>query len=83
MRSRIKGLFMADTSPGKASHPYQLADPSPWSILVAFSVLVTAVGAVLAMHHCGSLPFLMGIGFFVAGLVGWLFLFVSIYWWGS
>jgi len=74
---------MVDTNTHKASHPYQLVDPSPWPILVAFAVLVTAVGAVLAMHHYGSLPFLIGIALLVTGLVEWLFLFVSIYWWGS
>jgi len=53
-------------------HPYHLVDPSPWPVLAAFSTLVLAVGAILAMHQGQYVMLLVG----AAALV-----FISALWW--
>jgi cytochrome c oxidase subunit 3 len=45
----------------KQLHPYHLVDPSPWPLLVSVSVLVTMIGAVLAMHSIEKWTFIIGV----------------------
>ncbi len=47
----------------KQEHPYHLVELSPWPILMAFSLLIVAFGAIMLMHdyHGGTATFSLGI----------------------
>jgi hypothetical protein len=53
--------------------PYHLVDPSPWPILVAFSVFSMAIGAVMYMHGFSNGGLLLNLGFIltVYGMILW------------
>jgi len=58
----------------KPQHDYHLVDPSPWPIVGAVAIFITAVGAISWMHHMfAAAPLMFGVG--VIGilytLVGW------------
>lgn len=61
-----------NTNAKGVTHPYHIVDPSPWPFLMAMSLLVLAIGAVLAMHDYGFVPFAVGIAFLVFCFVGWV-----------
>lgn len=42
------------------THPFHLVDPSPWPFMVSMSLLVMAIGAVLAMHKIDYILFALG-----------------------
>ena len=47
----------------KPHHAYHLVDPSPWPAIGAVSAFVTAVGAILWMHHLNAAaPYLFAVG---------------------
>ena len=53
---------MADAH-AKPQHDYHLVDPSPWPAIGAVSAFVTAVGAILWMHHSvAAAPFIFAVG---------------------
>lgn len=54
--------------------PYHLVDPSPWPILVSFSLLSLTIGAVTYLHGYNNGGFLLSIGFIltVSGMTLWL-----------
>lgn len=59
----------------KKDHLYHLVDPSPWPILVSFSLLFVTSGSVMLMHGAENLGFIVG----VSGLI---FLIITTYnWW--
>jgi len=49
------------------ANPYHLVDPSPWPIIVSFSLLTMAIGAVLSMHGYPNGGSLFSLGFFLTG----------------
>jgi hypothetical protein len=53
--------------------PYHLVDPSPWPILVGFSVFSMAIGAVMYMHGFSNGGLLLNLGFIltVYGMILW------------
>ncbi len=53
--------------------PFHLVDPSPWPILVSFSLLNMAIGAVLYMHGFQNGGILLTLGFFLtaSGMTLW------------
>lgn len=53
--------------------PYHLVDPSPWPILVAFSVFSMAIGAVMYMHGFSNGGLLLNLGFIITvyGMILW------------
>lgn len=55
------------------SHPFHLVEPSPWPILVSFSLLSLTTGAVMYMHgHSnGNLLLTLGLILTVSGMVLW------------
>lgn len=59
------------------ANPYHLVDPSPWPILVSFSLLTMAVGAVLSMHGYPNGGSLFSLGFTLTGF-GMVLWFVDI-----
>lgn len=54
--------------------PYHLVDPSPWPILVSFSLLSLTIGAVTYLHGYNNGGFLLSIGFIltISGMTLWL-----------
>lgn len=52
-------------------HPFHLVQPSPWPAVGALSVFVLAIGAVLAMHHHGSLVFVIGLAMILFTMFAW------------
>lgn len=48
--------------------PFHLVDPSPWPILLSFSLLSMAIGAVLYMHGFVNGGLLLTTGFLLTGL---------------
>ena len=55
------------------SHPYHLVDPSPWPILVSFSLLSLTTGAVMYLqgHPNGELLLILGFTLTATGMVLW------------
>ncbi len=53
------------------NHPYHLVDPSPWPMASSLAVLVTAVGAVLFMHHTDHWVFIIGLILLLSCFFGW------------
>jgi len=55
------------------AHPYHLVEPSPWPILVSFSLLSLATGAVMYMqgHPNGDLLLLLGLTLTATGMGLW------------
>ncbi|HEY3791846.1 MAG TPA: cytochrome c oxidase subunit 3, partial [Bradyrhizobium sp.] len=54
---------MADAAHAKPHHDYHLVNPSPWPALGATAALLTAVGAILWMHHTATYaPVVFGAG---------------------
>lgn len=53
------------------NHPYHLVDPSPWPLASSLAVLVTAIGAVLFMHHIDHWVFIIGLLLLIACFLGW------------
>ena len=54
---------MADAAHAKPHHDYHLVNPSPWPVIGATSAFLTAVGAILWMHHTVAYaPIIMGVG---------------------
>ena len=53
--------------------PYHLVDPSPWPILVSFSVLSMTIGAVMYMHAYPNGGFMLSLGFILtaSGMALW------------
>jgi cytochrome c oxidase subunit 3 len=53
--------------------PFHLVDPSPWPILLSFTLLNMAIGAVLYMHGYNNGGFILTIGFLltVLGMILW------------
>jgi hypothetical protein len=53
--------------------PFHLVDPSPWPILVSFSLLSMAIGAVMYMHGFSNGGYLLNLGFIltVSGMALW------------
>lgn len=53
--------------------PYHLVDPSPWPILVSFSIFSMAIGAVMYMHGFSNGGLLLNLGFIltVYGMILW------------
>lgn len=53
--------------------PFHLVDPSPWPILLSFTLLNMAIGAVLYMHGYNNGGFILTIGFIltVLGMILW------------
>ena len=53
--------------------PFHLVDPSPWPILVSFSVFSMAIGAVMYMHGFSYGGYLLNLGFIltVYGMILW------------
>ena len=43
--------MMADAAHAKPHHDYHLVNPSPWPAVGSVSAFVSAVGAILWMHH--------------------------------
>ncbi|MES2984180.1 MAG: cytochrome c oxidase subunit 3 [Pseudomonadota bacterium] len=58
----------------KVTHPYHLVNPSPWPILMAFSILAFVLGGAFSLHHEPIGPFLAFAGF--AAIVA-----VCFFWW--
>ena len=54
--------------------PFHLVDPSPWPILVSFSMLTLTIGAVMSMHGFlnGDKVFYLGLILTVSGMTLWL-----------
>ena len=54
-------------------HPYHLVDPSPWPILVSFSLLSLTTGAVMFMQGFANGGLLLFIGFILTatGMALW------------
>lgn len=55
----------------KGRHPFCLVEPSAWPITTALAVLLTAIGAVLYMHHVDVWLLVGGAVFLVANMVLW------------
>lgn len=57
----------------KPSHPYHLVNPSPWPLLVAFSLLAVTLGGAMFMHKMtGGLPLLVvGLAVVLYGAFAW------------
>jgi cytochrome c oxidase subunit 3 len=55
------------------SHPYHLVEPSPWPILVSFSLLSFTTGAVMYLqgHQNGELLLILGLTLTVTGMGLW------------
>jgi cytochrome c oxidase subunit 3 len=54
---------MADAAHAKPHHDYHLVNPSPWPAIGATSAFVTAVGAILWMHHTVAYAWIiLGVG---------------------
>jgi|SRR5215472_4608312 len=53
--------------------PYHLVDPSPWPILVGFSVFFMAIGAVMYIHGFSNGGYLLNLGFIITvyGMILW------------
>jgi cytochrome c oxidase subunit 3 len=53
--------------------PFHLVDPSPWPILVSFSLLSMAIGAVMYFHGFSNGGYLLNLGFIltVSGMTLW------------
>ena len=53
--------------------PFHLVDPSPWPILVSFSLFSMAIGAVMYMHGFSNGGYLLNLGFIitVSGMILW------------
>jgi hypothetical protein len=53
--------------------PYHLVDPSPWPILVGFSVFSMAIGAVMYIHGFSNGGYLLNLGFIITvyGMILW------------
>src|SRR5208283_4568628 len=53
--------------------PYHLVEPSPWPILVSFSIFSMAIGAVMSMHGFTNGGLLLIIGFIITvyGMILW------------
>jgi len=53
--------------------PYHLVDPSPWPILVSFSLLTLTVGAVMYMHGFNNGGHILNLGFILtaSGMTLW------------
>jgi len=53
--------------------PYHLVTPSPWPILVSFSLLTAAIGAVMYFHgyNNGGNTLTLGLGLVTAGMILW------------
>lgn len=53
--------------------PFHLVDPSPWPILLSFSLLNLTIGAVLYMHGFNNGGTILTIGFLVTvlGMILW------------
>lgn len=49
------------------SHPFHLVEPSPWPILVSFSLFSMAIGAVMYMHGFSNGINLLDLGFILTG----------------
>ena len=54
-------------------HPFHLVDPSLWPILVSFSLLTMAIGAVMYMHAYPNGGFMLSLGFILtaSGMALW------------
>jgi cytochrome c oxidase subunit 3 len=54
--------------------PFHLVDPSPWPILVSFSLLTLTVGAVSYMHGIANGGYILTLGFILTtyGMILWL-----------
>jgi cytochrome c oxidase subunit 3 len=55
------------------SHPFHLVEPSPWPILVSFSLLNLTTGAVMYMHGYTNGSLLITLGFILtaSGMMLW------------
>src|SRR6185503_17855110 len=53
--------------------PFHLVEPSPWPILLSFSLLNMAIGAVLSMHGFQNGSILLSLGFLLtaSGMILW------------
>jgi cytochrome c oxidase subunit 3 len=51
--------------------PFHLVDPSPWPILVSFSLLSMAIGAVAYMHGFGNILLNLGFILTISGMILW------------
>ena len=53
--------------------PYHLVEPSPWPILVSFSIFSMAIGAVMYMHGFSHGGLLLNLGFIITvyGMILW------------
>ncbi|MFM9890196.1 MAG: cytochrome c oxidase subunit 3 [Rickettsiales bacterium] len=58
---------------GHVTHPYHLVNPSPWPIIMAFSMLTFVVGAALALHHepAGHPVLFLGFASIIACCFAW------------
>ena len=54
-------------------HPFHLVDPSLWPLLVSFSLLTMAIGAVMYMHAYPNGGFMLSLGFILtaSGMALW------------
>ena len=54
--------------------PFHLVDPSPWPLLLSFSLLNLTVGAVSYMHGLANGGYILTLGFILTiyGMVLWL-----------
>lgn len=71
MAEHITESNQAISDPHAPQHPYHLVDPSPWPFASAIAVLVTAVGAVLAMHNHDKWLFIGGIAALLLIAAAW------------
>lgn len=53
------------------SHPFHLVEPSPWPFTSALAVLLTAIGAVLWMHHIDHWLCVGGLVFLIVNMFLW------------
>lgn len=51
--------------------PFHLVDPSPWPILVSFSLLSMTIGAVAYMHGFGNILLNLGFILTISGMILW------------
>lgn len=55
----------------KKQHPFYLVSPSSWPFTTSLAVLLTAIGAVLAMHSIDHWLLIGGAVFLIINLFGW------------
>lgn len=55
----------------RPQHPFHLVDPSPWPFVASLSVLILAIGGILAMHKIDMWILRVGVGFLILTFIGW------------